>query len=210
MNPSVDIIFEHFPNLTDKQKEQFDKLADLYKFWNERINVVSRKDIDSLYLKHVLHSLALAKIISLKPGANIMDLGTGGGFPAIPLAIFFPDTNFYAIDSIGKKITVVKEVAASVGLTNIKAQQIRAENVKTKYDFVVSRAVTETQKLIGFIQNNISKTHQHSMANGLIAYKGGNIEGELGSYKKLSSVFDISNFFKDEFFETKKLLYVSL
>jgi 16S rRNA (guanine527-N7)-methyltransferase len=208
MNPGVELIFKYFPNLTELQQKQFAQLGDLYTEWNAKINVVSRKDMDKLYLHHVLHALAMVKVVKFVDGANIMDLGTGGGFPAVPLAIYYPNVNFLAVDSIGKKITVVNEVSQAIGLKNLTAINDRAENIKQKFDFVVSRAVAPTDKLMGWINKSISKNQQHALPNGLLAYKGGNVDAELRPYKKYASIYEIHDFFKEEFFETKKIVYV--
>ncbi|HYC86533.1 MAG TPA: 16S rRNA (guanine(527)-N(7))-methyltransferase RsmG, partial [Chryseosolibacter sp.] len=171
--PAVETIFSYFPALTEKQRQQFTKLEPLYRDWNEKINVISRKDIDNLYVNHVLHSLGIAKVLSFKPGAHILDVGTGGGFPGIPLAILFPDTQFYLVDSIGKKITVVKNVTAGIGLNNVTAEQIRAEQVKGQYDFVISRAVTRLREFYGWINQKVKKQSGHPMDNGILYLKGG-------------------------------------
>ena len=173
------ILFNYFPDLTEKQKDQFVQLGSLYKEWNEKINVISRKDIDNLYINHILHSMAIAKVIQFKPGASILDVGTGGGFPGIPLAILFPETEFHLVDSIGKKITVVKEVASAIGLGNMNADQIRAEQVKYKYDFVVSRAVTRMKEFYIWIHQKIKTESIHSLDNGILYLKGGDLEEEM-------------------------------
>ena len=167
-----ELIFSYFQELTQTQKDQFARLMPLYREWNEKINVISRKDIENLYLNHVLHSLGIAKLTSFKPGANILDVGTGGGFPGIPLAILFPETRFHLVDSIGKKITVVKNVAEGVGLKNVRAEQIRAEQVKGEYDFVVSRAVTRLKEFYGWIHRKVKKDSRHSLYNGILYLKG--------------------------------------
>ncbi len=205
----VEIIFSYFPSLTELQKKQFGQLQDLYKEWNEKINVISRKDIDSLYVHHVLHSLGIAKVIQFKSGTKILDVGTGGGFPGIPLAIMFPECKFHLVDSIGKKITVVKEVAAALGLTNVLAQQIRAEELKDKYDFVVSRAVIDTSVFVGWIKNKFNKKGQHALPNGFLLLKGGDLGEELKPFKREVVVDELKSFFKEEFFETKKLVYLA-
>jgi len=207
---SPDIIFQYFPNLSEAQKIQFGKLFHLYKEWNDKINVVSRKDIDNLYINHVLHSLGIAKVISFKPGSRILDVGTGGGFPGIPLAILFPESQFHLVDSIGKKITVVKNVAEGLGLKNIKAEQIRAEQIKGEYDFIVSRAVTRLKEFYGWINKKAKKKSDHELFNGILYLKGGDLEEELTELKRPYQVFDLSTYFKDEFFETKKIVYVPL
>jgi 16S rRNA (guanine527-N7)-methyltransferase len=206
----MECILKYFPGLTQGQKDQFAQLQELYIYWNERINVISRKDIDNLYLHHVLHSLALAKVMPLKEGASILDVGTGGGFPGIPLAIFFPEVSFHLIDSIGKKIKVVEAVSSSLGLPNVKFEQIRAEQLKTKYDFVVSRAVTTLPEFVGWVNSKISKHQKHKIKNGIFYLKGGDIVDEIALYKNITTVFDISDFFKEDFFETKKIIYMPL
>lgn len=208
--PDVSIISHYFPELSEKQKNQFAQLQALYTDWNEKINVISRKDIDNLYVNHVLHSLGIAKVVSLKPGASVLDVGTGGGFPGIPLAILFPETNFHLVDSIGKKITVVKGVAEGIGLTNVKAEQIRAEQIKGEYDFIVSRAVTRLKEFYGWIHRKAKKKSVHPLYNGILYLKGGDLDEELNELKKPHSVYELSSFFKEEFFETKKVVYVPL
>lgn len=203
-------IFSHyFPELTAEQQAKFDQLYDLYKDWNEKINVISRKDIDNLYVNHVLHSLGIAKVISFKSHASILDVGTGGGFPGIPLAIMFPDVKFHLVDSIGKKITVVKAVADSIGLKNVKAEQIRAEQLKGEYDFVVSRAVTRLKEFYGWIHKRIKKKSIHPLANGILYLKGGDLEEELSELKRSYQLFNLSDYFTEEFFDTKKVVHVS-
>jgi 16S rRNA (guanine527-N7)-methyltransferase len=206
----ADIIFRYFPDLTEQQRRQFAELFALYQEWNEKINVISRKDIDNLYVNHVLHSLGIAKVISFNPGASVLDVGTGGGFPGIPLAILFPQAHFHLVDSIGKKITVVKAVADSLGLKNVTADHIRAEQVKGKFDFIVSRAVTRLKEFYGWIQNKTKPEGIHSMDNGILYLKGGDLEEELAELKKLHQVFDLSDYFGEEFFETKKVVFVPL
>jgi 16S rRNA (guanine527-N7)-methyltransferase len=210
MEVSADIIFNYFPSLTPQQREQFLKLFDLYKEWNGKINVISRKDIDNLYVNHVLHSLGIAKVMSFKAGAHILDVGTGGGFPGIPLAIMFPESKFHLVDSIGKKITVVNEVAAGIGLKNVKAEQIRAEQIKGEYDFIVSRAVTRLKEFYGWIHQKVKKKSIHSIDNGILYLKGGDLEEELGELKKPYQLTDLSDHFKEEFFLTKKVVYVPI
>jgi 16S rRNA (guanine527-N7)-methyltransferase len=202
------ILFHYFSTLTDKQRDQFSQLGSLYQEWNEKINVISRKDIDNIYTNHVLHSVGIAKVMAFNKGAQIMDVGTGGGFPGIPLAILFPETEFYLVDSIRKKITVVKEVAAGLGLKNVAAEQIRAEQVKIKYDFVVSRAVTRMKEFYGWVHNKIKTRSTHSLDNGILYLKGGDLEEELNELKKPYSLYDLSHYFKEEFFETKKVVYM--
>lgn len=200
-------ILTYFPNLTTLQIEQFRALEKLYKEWNEKINVISRKDIDELYIKHVLHSLAIAKIIQFKDGSEILDVGTGGGFPGIPLAILFPNVNFHLVDSIQKKINVVNGVAESIGLKNIQAEQKRAEKIKTKYDFVVSRAVTQMPKFVGWVRNKFKEKNQNDLPNGIIYLKGGDLQEELQDYPQVQ-IFEIPDFFTESFFETKKIVYL--
>lgn len=207
---SVDLIFSYFPGLSDFQKEQFSNLLPLYREWNAKINVVSRKDIDNLYLNHVLHSLGIAKFTSFKPGAEILDVGTGGGFPGIPLAILFPDVRFHLVDSIGKKITVVRNVADGIGLKNVRAEQIRAEQVKGEYDFIVSRAVTRLKEFYGWIHRKVKKESRHTLYNGILYLKGGDLEEELAELKKPYQLFELATVFREDFFETKKVVYVPL
>lgn len=202
-------IMHYFPELTDIQKNQFQKLEELYHDWNSKINVISRKDIDELYTKHVLHSLAIAKIVKFEPESYILDVGTGGGFPGIPLAILFPETRFYLIDVILKKINVVKAVAESLELKNIKAEQIRAENVKGDYDFIVSRAVTNMPDFVTWIKDKIKKENKHKLKNGILYLKGGDLTEELKDFPKATE-YNISEFFDNEFFETKKVVHLPL
>lgn len=207
---TADLIFSYFPGLTNTQKEQFVGLYSLYSEWNEKINVISRKDIENLYVNHVLHSLGIAKVTSFKPGASILDVGTGGGFPGIPLAILFPDTQFHLVDSIGKKITVVKNVAEGIGLKNVKAEQIRAEQIKGEYDFIVSRAVTRLKEFYGWINRKVKKDSSHTLFNGILYLKGGDLDEELAELKRPHRIFALSDYFKEEFFETKKVVYVPM
>ena len=208
--PTAEIIFNYFPDLSDHQKNQFNQLFDLYSEWNSKINVISRKDIENLYVNHVLHSLGIAKVISFKKGASVLDVGTGGGFPGIPLAILFPDTQFHLVDSIGKKITVVNEVATGIGLKNLTSEQIRAEQVKGKYDFIVSRAVTRLKEFYGWIHQKVKSESVHTMDNGILYLKGGDLNEELAELKRLHQVFELSDYFKEEFFETKKVVFVPI
>ena len=202
-------IIKQFPNLTENQILQFQKLEALYQDWNAKINVISRKDIDELYTKHVLHSLAIAKIQPFEPGTYILDVGTGGGFPGIPLAILFPETRFYLIDVILKKINVVKAVAEALALKNVKAEQMRAENVKGDYDFIISRAVTNMPDFVSWIKYKIKKQNKHQLQNGILYLKGGDLTEELKDFPKATE-YNISEFFKDEFFETKKVVHLPL
>ena len=205
----MEAILKHFPYLTDFQKEQFQQLDSLYHEWNEKINVISRKDIDALYTKHVLHSLGIAKIQSFEPGTFVLDVGTGGGFPGIPLAILFPETRFYLIDVIAKKIKVVQAVADALGLKNVKAEQIRAENVKGDFDFIVSRAVTNMPDFVSWVKTKIKKQHKHELKNGILYLKGGDLTEELKDFTK-ATLYDLADFFEDEFFETKKVVHLPL
>nr|WP_302179997.1 16S rRNA (guanine(527)-N(7))-methyltransferase RsmG [Chryseosolibacter indicus] len=193
-----------------QQQEQFKKLFALYSEWNDKINVISRKDIENLYINHVLHSLGIAKVMAFKPGAHVLDVGTGGGFPGIPLAILFPETKFHLVDSIGKKITVVKNVAEGINLKNVHAEQIRAEQVKGEYDFIVSRAVTRIKEFYQWIHQKVKKKSVHDLDNGILYLKGGDLEEELNELKKPYQLFDLPQYFKEEFFETKKVVYVPL
>ena len=203
------IISDYF-KLTAHQAEQFAQLDALYRDWNSKINVISRKDIDHLYEHHVLHSLAIAKWLPFQPDTTIMDVGTGGGFPGIPLAIMFPECQFLLIDSIGKKIKVAAEVAAALGLTNVVCKQERAEEEKQKFDFVVSRAVMPLPDLVKLVRKNISNKHRNAVPNGLIVLKGGDLQAEIAPFKKTAEVFPCSDWFKGEWFETKQLIYLPL
>ena len=203
-------ILEYFPHLTDKQIEQLKALQALYEDWNQKINVISRKDISNLYSHHVLHSLAIAKAINFKDGTTIMDFGTGGGFPGIPLAIMFPNCKFKLIDGTGKKIMVANEVIKAIGLTNVVAEHIRGEEEKGKYNFIVSRAVMPLPDLIKIIKKNISKEQNNALPNGVIVLKGGNTEGEIHEHKKLAEITPLSNWFKDDWFKEKSLIYIPL
>ncbi len=201
------LIFDYFPNLTQQQQNQFIALETLYQDWNLKINVVSRKDIEELYLRHVLHSLAIAKFISFKPGAQILDVGTGGGFPGIPLAILFPETHFTLVDAIGKKIKVVEEVVAGLGLENVIAKHQRVEEDKHQYDFVVSRAVAAMPTFMRWIKGRIKKVSEHSIKNGVLYLKGGDLSEELKDYRTVQ-IYSLMNYYKEDFFETKKLVYL--
>ena len=206
----MDCINKYFPNLTDNQKSQFAQLQELYADWNDKVNVISRKDISNLYVNHVLHSLAIAKIISFADGTRILDVGTGGGFPGIPLAIMFPRCNFHLIDSIGKKITVVNAVAESIGLTNVTGEQIRVEQVKDKYDFIVSRAVTRFDSFYNMTRKCVSSGGVNKLANGIIYLKGGDFDDELRLINREITTYNITDFFDEPFFETKKIIHVKL
>ena len=202
-------ILRQFPNLTENQRIQFEMLQALYEDWNSKINVISRKDIDELYTRHVLHSLGMAKIIEFRPGSKIMDVGTGGGFPGIPLAILFPEVDFYLIDVIAKKIKVVNEVATALGLKNVKAEQKRAELVKQEFDFIVSRAVTNMTDFVSWVDDKVAKKQNHELANGILYLKGGDLTEELAAFPKATQ-YNLSDFFTDEFFETKKVVHLPL
>jgi 16S rRNA (guanine527-N7)-methyltransferase len=204
----MELILKYFPDLNDIQKEQFAMICELYRYWNERINVISRKDIDNLYEHHVLHSLAIAKTISFKNGTKIIDVGTGGGFPGIPLAILFPECDFLLIDSIGKKIRVGIEVSKAINLNNIELKHVRIQEEKQKADFVVSRAVMPLTDLFKLSSKNILKDDKNALPNGIICLKGGELQHEIMPFKNRTSVFEISEFFKEEFFKTKKVVYV--
>lgn len=205
----MDVILEYFPDLSENQISQFSKLEELYTFWNAQINVISRKDIDELQIRHVLHSLGIAKVQPFKSGAHILDVGTGGGFPGIPLAILFPETHFHLVDSIGKKIKVVKEVAVALELKNVKAEAIRAEEVKGEFDFIISRAVTNMDEFVKWTRNKITKKQQHELKNGILYLKGGDLTEELQNFPN-AKLFGLTNFFEDEFFETKKVVHIPL
>ncbi|MDP4239173.1 MAG: 16S rRNA (guanine(527)-N(7))-methyltransferase RsmG [Bacteroidota bacterium] len=206
----MDLILKYFPTLTELQKSQFEALYPLYMDWNEKINVISRKDIENLYEHHVLHSLAIAEIIHLQPGTTVLDVGTGGGFPGIPLAILFPESTFVLIDSIGKKIKVGTEVANAIGLKNITLKHLRVQEEKEKFDFVVSRAVMPLGDLVKLVQKNISKKAKNALPNGLICLKGGELQQEILPYKNVAELFNICDFFKEEYFLTKKAVYVPM
>lgn len=205
----MDIIKKYFPDLTENQVRQFSKLGELYKEWNAQINVISRKDIDELYLRHVLHSLGIAKVQPFLPKANILDIGTGGGFPGIPLAILFPETNFYLVDSIGKKIKVVNEVVTALGLKNVRAEHMRAENVKGEFDFIVSRAVTKMDDFVKWTRKKIAKKKLHELKNGILYLKGGDLSVELENFPN-ATLYDLTTYFEEDFFETKKVVHIPL
>ena len=206
----MEIILKYFPDLTEEQRRQFAALYDLYIDWNAKINVISRKDIENLYEHHVLHSLGIAKIINFRPGTSIMDLGTGGGFPGIPLAILFPEVKFHLVDSIGKKVRVATEVANAIGLKNVTFRHARAEEEKQLFDFVVSRAVMPLGDLIKIIKKNISPRQQNALPNGLICLKGGELEHEAMPFKNKTTLHSLSEDFVEEFFQTKKVVYVTV
>lgn len=208
MPATADIIFSYFPALSEKQKEQFRRLDALYREWNAQINVISRKDIENLYVHHVLHSLAPAKVVSFRPGTSLLDVGTGGGFPGIPLAILFPECSFQLIDSIGKKIKVVTAVSESIGLTNVTAAHRNVVEEKGKYDFVLSRGVMNTGEFIKLVRKNVKREPHNSIPNGLLMLKGGDLSGELAPFRREALTWDISDYFEDEFFEKKKLVFI--
>jgi 16S rRNA (guanine527-N7)-methyltransferase len=203
-----DLILKYFPHLTDTQQQQFTQLPELYHFWNNQINVISRKDIDLLLERHVLHSLGIAKVISFLPGENVLDVGTGGGFPGIPLAIMFPDTQFYLVDSIGKKIKVVNEVAKAIGLKNLKAEHIRAEQAPGQFDFVVSRAVTQLKDFYPWVKEKFNKTSKNTIPNGILYLKGGDLQQEITESGLAVKQYHLKDYFTEEFFETKQVIYV--
>lgn len=206
----MDALLRYFPNLTDQQCQQFEQLDAVYRDWNSKINVISRKDIDNLYTHHIVHSLGIAKVLSFKPGTKIMDLGTGGGFPGIPLAILFPEVDFMLVDSIGKKVRVTQAVADAVGLTNVRSQQIRAEELKERFDFVVTRAVAVLPQLMTWIHRSLHDDHQHGMPNGLLALKGidrATEETQALGKKAYTEIYPLQDYFEEEFFETKCVVY---
>jgi len=202
------LIQKYFKDLSEDQIAKFDQLYDLYSFWNAQINVISRKDIEELYERHILHSLGIAKFCAFKPGSRVLDVGTGGGFPGIPLAILFPETQFHLVDSIGKKIKVVTEVAAALGLTNVKASHLRAEQVTDKYDFVVSRAVTRLSDFYPWIKGKFSKESKHAIANGILYLKGGELAEEIKESGLKAELYPLSAYFEEDFFETKYVVYI--
>jgi len=203
------LIQEYFPNISETQQQQFEQLEALYKDWNSKINVISRKDIDELYLRHVLHSLGIAKVISFKPKSKILDVGTGGGLPGIPLAILFPESKFHLVDSIGKKLKVVEGVAESLGLKNIKTTHGRAETVKGEFDFIVSRAVTDMPTFVSWVKHKISKKQNHELKNGILYLKGGDLTEELQVFRT-TTIYNLSTYFKEDFFETKKVVHLPI
>jgi len=208
MNSGTQLILSYFPNLTEKQIEQFDRLQELYADWNAKINVISRKDMDQFYINHVLHSLGIAQVMRFQPGTKVLDIGTGGGFPGIPLAILFPETHFHLVDSIGKKITVVKEVAKALKLSNVEAQQARAETLVRKYDFVISRAVTRMINFYPWVKGKIKREDFNEFPNGVLYLKGGDVDEEMEETGKSYVTYHLSDYFKEDFFETKKVVYM--
>ena len=202
------LILKYFPDLTARQQEQYARLAELYLYWNQQINVISRKDMDSLYERHVLHSLGIAKVMGFLPGEQVLDVGTGGGFPGIPLAIMFPETSFHLVDSIGKKIKVVQEVAQALGLQNVKASHMRAEQVPAKFNFVVSRAVTQLKDFYPWVKGKFEKKSGKQLANGILYLKGGDLEREIAESGLAVQQYFLKNYFEEEFFETKQVIYV--
>lgn len=206
----MELINKYFPDITDEQRFRFGQLEDLYYYWNARVNVISRQDIETLYERHVLHSLGIAKVLQFKPGTSILDVGTGGGFPGIPLAILFPDAQFHLVDSIGKKIRVVEEIVQGLGLSNVRAEQVRAEKLDDSYEFVVSRAVTRITPFVGWVKRNISRNSFHTLRNGILYLKGGDLTEELSELKEKSRIYELSDYFEEDFFETKKVVYVPL
>ena len=205
----MELILHYFNDLSPVQLHQFEQLDKLYRLWNAQINVISRKDIDQLYLKHVLHSLSLAKIQTFRANSNILDVGTGGGFPGIPLAILFPEVQFVLVDSIGKKIKVVNEISTALGLRNVKARHLRAENVDETFDFIVSRAVTNMDDFVRWTKKKVIKQQKHRLKNGILYLKGGDLTDELKNFQN-AKVFELKNYFKESFFETKKVVHIPL
>ena len=210
MKMNATLIKKYFPAITEKQVKQFDKLLPLYQEWNEKINVVSRKDIENLMLHHVLHSLAIAKFLPFRAGTEVLDVGTGGGFPGIPLAILFPETSFLLVDSIGKKIKVVEGVVEALGLSNVQAKHMRAEDVDQDFEFIMSRAVTRLTPFYYWVKQKISPNHFHTQRNGLLLLKGGDLTEEIAELEKKVKVVDLTSYFEEDFFETKKLVYVPM
>lgn len=208
LDDDIDLLWDYFRDLSPVQREQFRLLGKSYREWNERINVISRKDIGHLYLHHVIHSLAIARFVQFRSGSIIMDVGTGGGFPGIPLAIMFPESRFVLVDSIGKKLKVAEAVASMAGILNIETRHIRAEQIKESFDFVVSRAVTSFPEFAGWVSHNISKNHKHPVRNGIIYLKGGDLSEELRPFGQRVSVVPVSDFFPDQWFAEKKIIYL--
>jgi len=201
-------LFHYFPDLTEQQKQQFEQLPELYNFWNSQINVISRKDIDELFERHVLHSLGIAKVMSFLPGEKVLDVGTGGGFPGIPLAILFPETNFYLVDSIGKKIKVVQEVAKALGLKNVRASHNRAEQINEKFDFVLSRAVTRLKEFYPWVRGKFTGSQKNTLPSGILYLKGGDLAEEITESGLKVQQYHLKDYFDEEFFETKQVIYV--
>ncbi len=206
----IQIILKYFPDLSLNQKSNFEKLYDLYSFWNNQINVISRKDINFIYERHVLHSLGIAKVISFRPGTKVLDVGTGGGFPGIPLAILFPETDFFLVDSIGKKIKVVNEISNALNLKNVRAKHCRSEDINEKFHFVVSRAVTEFPVFYSWIKNKFLIQNLNDLKNGILYLKGGDLKEEFGIYYDHAQFYELKNYFKEDFFETKKVVYYKI
>lgn len=206
----MELIDKYFPDLTADQRDKFGQMGELYEYWNARVNVISRQDIDTLYERHVLHSLGIAKVQQFRPGTSILDVGTGGGFPGVPLAIMFPEAQFHLVDSIGKKIRVVQEVVNALKLDNVRAEQVRAEKLDDSYEFVVSRAVTRMAPFVGWVKKNINRNSFHERRNGILYLKGGDLAEELSEIREKPQVYALSDFFEEEFFETKKVVYVPL
>lgn len=205
---TMNIIKKYFPQLTPTQEDKLEQLGELYAFWNAQINVISRQDVENLYERHVLHSLSIAKVVEFREFANILDIGTGGGFPGIPLAIMFPESEFHLVDSIGKKIKVVEEIAKALELNNVRAQHCRAEQADGDYDFVVTRAVARITPLYGWVKHKISQNHVHPLRNGVLALKGGDLDEEMAELKRKYRIYELNQFFDEAFFETKKIVYV--
>lgn len=205
---SADLITEYFPNITEAQQNQYKQMGALLLEWNEKINVISRKDTENIYLHHVLHSLAIAKVIRFKPETQILDIGTGGGFPGIPLAIMFPDCQFHLVDSIGKKIKVVNEIVNALNLQNVRSEQARAEQLKQKFDFVTGRAVTKLPKMLQWMRNNIAPKSFNALPNGMLYLKGGEFDEEMDQVKKYFKIYNIKDLFHEPFYQTKKLVYI--
>jgi 16S rRNA (guanine527-N7)-methyltransferase len=208
MNQETELISTYFPGLSETQLEQFTSLGELYADWNSKINVISRKDMEQFYIHHVLHSLGIAKVMEFQPGTRVLDIGTGGGFPGIPLAILFPETHFHLVDSIGKKISVVKDVVKQLKLTNVEAQQARAEELVRKYDFVISRAVTRMANFYPWVKNKIRKEDFNEFQNGILYLKGGEVDEEMDELDKSYVVYHLNDYFQEEYFETKKVVYL--
>ncbi|WJJ96210.1 16S rRNA (guanine(527)-N(7))-methyltransferase RsmG [Algibacter luteus] len=205
----MNLILKYFPNLTEDQINKFEKLESLYQDWNLKINVVSRKDIDELYIRHVLHSLGIAKVIEFKPGSKLLDVGTGGGFPGIPLAIMFPDCSFHLVDSIAKKLKVVDEVVAGLGLTNVKTTHSRVENIDGKYEFIISRAVAAMPTFVHWVKGKIAKDQKHDIKNGILYLKGGDLSEELKDYRT-TTIYNLSDYYTEDFYETKKVVHLPM